>query len=165
VFDGGGVSSSQKMGMIVMNVFRKCLKKEFGNSDYGRYVLMCHEELQQSGVLEEEDVNDKAVYKDMYERVKKMKPDEIKQKKEMLAIALAQKLQIARQFAFVFLFYLVASIVVIALNLNPTVSHISLILMGICFLYKTYEFVCNKFCFIDAYLIMVYHSALEHASN
>jgi hypothetical protein len=148
-----------------MNVFRKCLKKEFGKTDYGRYVLMCHEELRQSGVFEEDSVNEKAVYKDMYEHVKNMRPDEINQKKEMLANTLVEAFQIVRQFGFVFLFYLIASIVVIALHLNPAVSHVSLVLMGICFLYKTYEFVCNKFCFVDAYLVMVYKSALEHASN
>jgi hypothetical protein len=150
-----------------MNVFRKCLKKEFGTIDYGRYVTMCHEELQrtQSGVFEEDTVNEKAVYKDMYEHIKTMKPDEIDRKKEMLANTLADAFQIARQFGFVFLFYIVTSIVVIAMGLNPMVSRVSLVLMGICFLYKVYEFVCNKFCFIDAYLVMVYKSALEHASD
>lgn len=150
-----------------MNVFRKCLKKEFGKSGYGRYVSMCYEELKNGDISEEMEMrmNDKAVYRDMYEYVKKLPPDEIDQKKENLASTLVEAFRIIRQFGFVFIFYIVASFVLIALGLNPTVTNAGLILMGICFLYKTYEFVCTKFCFVDAYLVMVYKSALEHASN
>lgn len=148
-----------------MNVFRRCLKKEFGNIDYGRYVLMCHDELQEAGESGEIVVSKKEVYKDMYEHVKNMEPDEIDQKKEMLANTLVEAFQIASQFSFVFLFYIVATIILLVLQLNLTVTCISLALMGVCFLYKTYEFLCNKFCFVDAYLVMVYKSALEHVSH
>ena len=74
---------------------------------------------------------------------------------------LLKAFQIGRQFWFVFTFYLLASIFLIGLELNPLVTTVALIAMGVCFLYKTCEFVCNKFCFIDAYLIMVYKSVLE----
>lgn len=147
------------------NVFRKCLKKEFGKTDYGRYVSMCRNELKGVDLVEEIKVKDKAVYKDMAEKIRKMQPDEIDRKKEKLADTLVEAFRIARYFGVVFIFYVVASLVLIALNLRPEVTNISLVLMGICFLYKTYEFVCNKFCFVDAYLIMVYKSVLEQASN
>ena len=148
-----------------MNVFKKCLKKEFGNHDYGRYVSMCRKELTGTDLVEDIKVKDKAVYKDMVEHLKKLRPDEIKQKKEVLADTLVRAFQIARQFGFVFVFYIVSSLFLIALDLQPAVTNVSLLLMGICFLYKTYEFVINKFCFVDAYLVMVYKSALEHASE
>lgn len=147
-----------------MNVFRKCLRKEFGKSRYGFYVVLCQEELRRQEMEEEVHLDSKAVYQDMYEHVMQMEREEILQRKENLMMTMIKAFQIGRQFWFVFFFYLLASLVLIALGLHPVVTNISLILMGVCFLYKTYEFVCNKFCFVDAYLVMVYKSVLERVS-
>ena len=73
--------------------------------------------------------------------------------------------RIARQFSFVFLFYIVANVVLIAMGLQPAVTNVSLALIGLCFLYNVYEFVCNRFCFVDAYLMMLYKTALERTSD
>lgn len=148
-----------------MNVFRKCLRKEFGKKRYGLYVFLCQEELKHQEQQQEIRLDSKAVYQDMYEHVMKMEKEEIAEKKENLMMTLVTAFQIGRQFWFVFLFYLIACLVLIALRLNPLVTNISLALMGICFLYKTYEYVCNKFCFVDAYLVMVYKTVLERASS
>lgn len=150
---------------IKMNVFRKCLRKEFGESRYGFYVLLCQEELKKQDPQEVVHLDNRAVYKDMYEYVVKLQKEEIEKRKENLMMTLVQAFQIGRQFWFVFFFYLMASIALIAMGLNPMVTCVSLILMGICFLYKTYEFVCNKFCFVDAYLVMVYKTVLEKVSS
>lgn len=144
-----------------MNVFRKCLRKEFGKNRYGLYVFLCREELKKQEPQQEFHLDSKAVYLDMYDHVMKMEKEEIVQKKENLMMTLVKAFQIGRQFWFVFLFYLFASLFLIALGLDHMVTSISLVLMGICFLYKTYEFVCNKFCFVDAYLVMVYKTVLE----
>lgn len=146
-----------------MNVFRRCLKQEFGNSDYDRYVLMCHEELRTKNPSEEIKMSEKSIYRDMCEHLQDKKPYELKKKREILSDTLVEAFQIARQFGFVFVFYLAGSLAVILMELHPVVTNVSLVLMGVCFLYKTYEFVCNKFCFVDAYLVMVYKTALEHA--
>lgn len=148
-----------------MNVFRKCLRKEFGKSRYGFYVLLCQEELRKQEKEEEVHLDSKEVYQDMYEHVIQMEREEVLRRKENLMFTMIKAFQIGRQFWFVFFFYLMACLVLIALGLNPVVTNISLILMGICFLYKTYEFVCNKFCFVDAYLVMVYKSVLERVST
>lgn len=147
-----------------MNVFRKCLRKEFGDR-YGLYVLLCQEELSKQEARQEIHLDSRAVYQDMYEHVRKLKKEEIVQRKENLMLTLVQAFQIGRQFWFVFFFYLMASLAIILMGLNSTVTSVSLVLMGICFLYKTYEFVCNKFCFVDAYLVMVYKTVLERASS
>ena len=147
-----------------MNVFRKCLRKEFGDR-YGLYVLLCQEELSRQESRQEIHLDGRAVYQDMYEHVKKLEKEEIAQRKENLMLTLVQAFQIGRQFWFVLFFYLMASLALILMNLDAAVTSVSLVLMGICFLYKTYEFVCNKFCFVDAYLVMVYKTVLERASS
>ncbi len=148
-----------------MNVFRKCLRREFGENQYGMYVLMCQEQLDQQREQEEINLDGKAVYQDMYEHVMKMEKDEINERKEALMMTLVKAFQIGRQFWFVFLFYLMASFFLIALGLQPVVTYVGLILMGMCFLYKIYEYVSNKYCFVDAYLVMVYKTALEKAAS
>ena len=37
----------------------------------------------------------------------------------------------------------------------------SLILISICFIYKIYEFITNKFCYIDAQIVLVYKAVLD----
>ena len=80
-------------------------------------------------------------------------------------LTLVKAFQIGRRFWFVFGFYLIASLLLVALELDPMVTYVSLVLMGVCFLYKTYEYVCNKFCFVDAYLVMVYKTVLERVDS
>ncbi len=126
---------------------------------------MCYEELDNRDLSEKTVMKDKAVYKDMVERLRKLTPDEIDQRKIELTRTLLDAFRILRQFGFVFVFYLASSFAMIVLRLHPVVTNIGLVLMGICFLYKTYEFVCHKFCFVDAYLVMVYKMALESASD
>ena len=94
-----------------------------------------------------------------------MDKTEILRRKEELMLTLMKAFQIGQQFWFVFLFYLLANLFLILMNLNPLVTNVSLALMGACFLYKVYEFICNKFCFVDAYLVMVYKTVLEKASS
>lgn len=148
-----------------MNVFRKCLRREFGENQYGMYVLMCQEELDQQREQDEINLDGKAVYQDMYKHVMEMEQDEIRERKEALMMTLVKAFQIGRQFWFVFLFYLMASLFLIMLGLQPVVTNAGLILMGMCFLYKIYEYVSNKYCFVDAYLVMVYKTVLEKAAS
>lgn len=151
------------MGKV--NVFRKCLKKEFGKKKYGLYVFLCQEELKGQELQQEPQIDSKVVYQDMYEYVMRMGKDEIAKREEELMRTLVKAFQISQQFWFVFFFYLMANLVLLLMNLNPLVTNVSLALMGMCFLYKVYEFVCNKFCFVDAYLVMVYKSVLEKVSS
>lgn len=147
-----------------MNVFRKRLRAEFGKKVYRHFVCLCREELEQRNnkVPEEQIVrNEKVVYLEMCRQIQCLTKEEIEKKKERLAGTLMDAFRIARQFGFVFVFYVVASMILAAMGLDSRVTNISLALMGVCFLYKVYEFVCNRFCFVDAYLMMLYKSALE----
>ncbi len=101
------------------------------------------------------------VYSEMCEQLQSLTKEEIEKKKERLAGTLMDAFRIARQFSFVFVFYVIASLILAVMGLDARVTNVSLVLMGICFLYKVYEFICNRFCFVDAYLMMLYKTALE----
>ncbi len=146
-----------------MNVFRKCLRRQFGNNKYMSYVRMCEEEVLKGN--SKAKIEDKKIFQDMYEQLKEKNSEYINECSELLAETLYLALQIGRKFFSVFIFYVIANFVILALQLNYTVTCISVMLMGICFLYKLTEFLSNKYCFIDAYLIMVYKSVLEKLSG
>lgn len=146
-----------------MNVFRKCLRKQFGKRKYLTYVQMCEEEILKC-TSPKVKIEDKKIFEDMYEQLKGKTNEYINERSELLAETLYMALQIGRKFFSVFMFYVVANIVILALQLDYIVTCISVMLMGICFLYKLTEFLSNKYCFIDAYLIMIYKSVLEKLS-
>jgi len=143
-----------------MNVFRRCLRKQFGKNKYMSYVQMCEEEVLKNGSVKLK-TEEKKIFQDMYEQLKEKSNEYIKERNELLAETLYMALQIGRKFFSVFIVYVLANILILALQLDYAVTCISVMLMGVCFLYKLMEFLSNKYCFIDAYLIMVYKSVLE----
>lgn len=125
---------------------------------------MCEEEVLRN-TYSRTKLEDKKIFKDMYEQLEEKNSEYIKERKELLAETLYLALQIGRKFFSVFIFYLVANIIILALGLDYTVTCVSVALMGACFIYKLVEFLSNKYCFIDAYLIMVYKTVLEKLSG
>lgn len=143
-----------------MNVFKKCLRKEFGKKGYERYVRLFNEELKNHDDIKV-DIENKKIYKDMYEILSKDSKKAIGNKIENLSYTLYKALQIVRKFSGVFFAYVVGNIVLLALDLDYYITCASIAFLGVAFLYKLLEFLENKFCFIDAYLIMIYKSVLE----
>ena len=47
-----------------MNIFRKCLKKQFGKSKYVMYVKMCEEEVEKS-TISKTKLEDKKIFVDI----------------------------------------------------------------------------------------------------
>lgn len=142
------------------NVFHKCLKRAFGEQEYIQYVEMCREELvgQDPGVVSYEN---KPVYQKMYRILRQENQENLKERAERLMETMYQAFQIGHRFASVILFYVIANFVLIGLELDYYVTCVSLALVGVCFLYKLVEFMKNKYCFVDAYLVMVYKAVLE----
>lgn len=143
-----------------MNIFRKCLKKQFGKSKYVMYVKMCEEEVEKS-TISKTKLEDKKIFVDMYEQLKQENEEYIKEKIEILTETLKHSLRVGMGFSGIFVFYILADIFLIALQLDHIITCAALLLMGICFIYKLLEFLANKYCFVDAYLIMIYKSVLE----
>lgn len=142
------------------NVFHKCLKKAFGEQEYARYVKMCREELVGQN-LNTVSYENKAVYQKMYQILCQENQENLKHRAERLMETMYQAFQIGRRFTAVILFYVIANFVLIGLELDYYITCISLALVGVCFLYKLVEFMKNKYCFVDAYLVMVYKAVLE----
>ena len=143
-----------------MNVFKKCLRKEFGKKGYEKYVKLFSEEIGDKKNVRL-NIEDKKIYKDMYEILSKDSETVIKEKLENLSVTLYNALQIIRKFSGILFVYALANIVLLMLELDYYVTCASIAILGAAFLNKLLEFLENKFCFIDAYLIMIYKAVLE----
>lgn len=143
-----------------MNVFRKCLCRELGDEAYRHYVEVCEKEFQKPKGLQKK-IEEQVVYKEMLLQLCKRSQTEISLSGERLVSTLYSAFLIGKRFLSVTVFYAIANLVVLLLELDYTVTCVAVAMMGVCFLYKLVEFLSNKYCFMDAYLIMVYKSVLE----
>jgi hypothetical protein len=137
------------------SVFKKLISKEFGENKYNKYFFVCQKS------LEDKSFDSKEIYNDIYENLKKLDRNAIRKMQERLNDALFLAVRISKTYFFSFLFYLGAAFFLITKDINPIITIISIILMSVCFIAKTYEFLINKYCFIDAHIVLVYKTVLE----
>jgi len=137
------------------NVFKKLLSKELGEVNYRRYFAFVKKS------IETRNGDSQVIYNDMYEKLKYRDYKSIKKMHNRLNDTMILAFRINRNFFLAFIVYLAASLFLIMKDLRPELTIISLILINICFIYKTYEFISNKFCYIDAQIALVYKAVLD----
>ncbi|MDF2486961.1 MAG: putative rane protein [Herbinix sp.] len=137
------------------NVFKKLISKELGVSNYHRYFSSLKKN------LDTKKSNSQTVYNDMYEKLKYRDLKAITKMHNRLNDTMVLAFKISKNFFFAFMFYLSACIFIIAKVHLPILSIGALVLINICFIYKAYEFIVNKFCYIDAQIILVYKAVLD----
>lgn len=137
------------------SIFKKLISRELGEMNYNRY-FFCYQK-----AITNKISNSKEIYNDMYDKLKDKDLRVIKRMHERLNDAMLLALRISKTYLFTFLFYLGAVIFVFGVGLQPILMVIGLILMTLCFLFKTYEFIVNKYCFIDAQIVLVYKAVLD----
>lgn len=143
-----------------MNVFQKCLRRQMGNVKYLGYAETYRKNFTKNN-LSQFTRNSKPIFDDMYELLKDENKIKISERMGDLVETLGIAFRISKYFIYVILTYFFANILLLSLDLNYYVTCVSILLMGICFIYKLVEFVSNKYCVMDAYLFMVYKSVLE----
>ena len=74
--------------------------------------------------------------------------------------AINPTLQITKRYIFVVISVILASIALFVFNVMPIILVGGIVAMIILFLFKTYEFILNRFCYIDAHILLVYKSVL-----
>ncbi|MDD3174043.1 MAG: hypothetical protein PHF63_10425 [Herbinix sp.] len=137
------------------NVFKKLISKELGEVNYHRYFSFVKKS------MEVKKADSQLIYNDIYEKLKYRDLKAITKMHNRLNDTMLLAFRISKNFFFAFLFYLAASVFLIVKDLLPEVTIVALILMNICFIYKTYEFIANKFCYVDAQIVLVYKAVLD----
>jgi hypothetical protein len=137
------------------SIFKKLISKEFGENNYNKYFFACQKGLQ------DRVFDSREIYNDIYERLKNKDKITLKQMQKRLNDTMFIVMRICRTYFFSFLFFIGAVFYVLTKNMNPMITIISILLMSICFMAKTYEFIVNKYCFIDAQIVLVYKAVLD----
>lgn len=138
------------------SVFKKLLKQELGLKSYNKYFSYIHENMQNKSL------EGKAVYEDMYRRFKDKDIETIARMHDRLNDSMVLAFRISKTYMFSFIAYLAASIFIIAKGLVPGITILALVLMSVCFILKTYEYVVNKYCYVDAQIVLLYKAVLEN---
>jgi len=137
------------------NVFKKLISKELGEVNYHRYFSFIKRN------IDNRTSDSQIIFNDMYDKLKYRDLKSLTKMHERLNDTMLLAFRISKNYFFAFLFYLIASIYLIIKTARPELTILALILMNLCFVYKTYEFVANKFCYIDAQIILVYKAVLD----
>lgn len=137
------------------NVFRKLIRKEFGEECYNQYFDCFRKNI-------EKKVSDsKEIYEDISKRLEEKDKQSLDKMQRRLNDTLIYAVRINKTYFLLFIVYLFASIYLIIQNLNPAVTIGALLLLSVCFVSKTYEYILNKYCYIDARIILIYKTVLE----
>ncbi len=138
-----------------MSVFKKLIRKELGEVNYNKYFTYVQKNLRNKSL------ESKEVYEDIYTRLKDKDIESIARMHDRLNDAMLLAFRISKNYMFALIFYIAASAFILLKGLVPLISIMALGTMSVLFLVKTYEFVINKYCFIDAQIVLVYKSVLE----
>ncbi|MDD7403356.1 MAG: hypothetical protein PUH02_05365 [bacterium] len=125
-----------------------------------KYAEICKSNLTKDNSSQLEK-NSKTIFDDMYEQLKEENESSLAKRKKDLSDTLTVAFQITKNFTHIILAYILGNIVLLALDLQYYVTCVSILLMGACFIYKLVEFLSNKYCIVDAYILMIYKSVLE----
>lgn len=142
------------------SVFGKFISKELGEYSYHKY-FRCYQKLIEEKKYNNSDMHNEEIYNDIYEQLKEKEISELQGRLERLLGAMCEALGINKNYSFAVIFYIIAVGFIILQGLVPFVTAGAIFAMTVCFLYKTYEFVENKYCYIDAHIIIVYKSVLD----
>lgn len=138
----------------MFNVLKKTLRKEFGQQKYEQYAQYIKRNIREA------KQDNTEIYNDLYALLREKEAARLLEMQERLNASLLDAFYISKNYLMTFVAYL-AAFVIIASFVAQMYAVPSMFLISGLFLVKTYEFVVNKFCYIDAHMVLVYKSVLD----
>lgn len=155
----------QKGNDKLSNVFRRLIKKEFGLTNYNGFFCFFDKKLQEgkydSFSLSESDICKEDIYHRMYELLKDKDKNVLKTMQTRLSDAMMNAVAICRLYMAVVVLYCLAMLVLVGALSDSSYFYAGAGVLTILFSYKTYEFLSNKFCVVDAHIAIIYKFVLE----
>lgn len=143
------------------NVFRKLIQKEFGIENYYNYLFQYQEIIYGAQANEVSQPKKQEVYNHMYGLVIRKDKHTLTKMKERMDNTILMAAGISKFFGIVFLAYLISIIVLFTAPISDTLMLSGLIGVSLCFFIKLYEYLSNRYCFIDVYMFGVYKEILS----
>lgn len=143
------------------SVFRKLICKELGENCYEQY-FACYQKLISNKTYNHRVLNNVEIYEDIYDRLKDKDMETLMKMTKRLSESLHLVLRISRTFKFAIIAYVIGVVLLLFQGLPLLLGFGCIGLITTAFFYKTYEYVVNKYCFIDAHIVIIYKSVLDH---
>lgn len=150
----------------MINVFRKLIQREFGHPQYYRFFSFLRDKLQDGKIeaisnKDESKICNDDIYQEMYNILKDEDTMVLRTKQQRLSDAMLNAMGICKSYFIVMLIYFVAIATMGVLIGNEAVFYLGVGVLTCVYIYKTYEFISNKYCFIDAYIVVIYKCVLD----
>lgn len=137
------------------NVFRRLIQQEFGYPLYYKFFVFFKNR------IEEKKISNEYVFTEMYDILKKKDVEVLRGMQRRLANTMVSSMGICKSYLFVVIIYCLANLFLIENINNYNYLVPGMVSLTLLFVYKTYEFLSNKYCFIDAQIVIIYKSVLD----
>ncbi len=137
-----------------MNVSKKMLKQELGQENYMAYAVVIRKN------IHEPKREIRMIFDGIYEILRKKEGKELRQVEKRLEDTVTTVFHINKNYFGAAVLYL-AALLVLSLYTVPQVALPAILSATVIFSVKTYEFVVNKFCYVDAGMILIFRTVLQ----
>ena len=138
----------------MFNVLKKTLRSEFGQTKYEQYAQSIKQ------YIREAKTDNSEIFNDIYESLQNKDEQKLEEMQERLNESLLNAFYVNKNYIGAFIAYLVA-FVIIASFVAQMYAIPLLLFISAMFLVKTYEFLVNKFCYVDAHMVLIYKAVLD----
>ena len=101
------------------------------------------------------------VSEEIYEGLKEKDINVLLQMQSRLKDTIMLVLRLSKHYIFIVITYFLALAIIFSLGEVTYINTITSVILTIAFFYKTYEFLVNKYSYLDAYIVIAYKTALE----
>ena len=138
----------------MFNVLKKTLRSEFGRVKYEEYARSIKQNIREA------KTDNAEIFNDLYAMLKTEDEKRLEEMQERLNTSLLDAFRVSRTYLWALVAYL-AAFVIIASYVIQMYAVPLLLFISAMFLVKTYEFLVNKFCYVDAHMVLIYKAVLD----
>lgn len=138
----------------MFNVLKKTLQSEFGHRKYEQYARSIKQNIREA------KSDNSEIFNDLYEILRNKDEKRLEEMQERLNTSLLDAFYVSKNYIGAFIAYLVAFVIIASFVIQLYAIPL-LIFISIMFLVKTYEFLVNKFCYVDAHMVLIYKEVLD----
>ena len=142
----------------MFNVLKKTLRSEFGQTKYEQYAKSIKYNIRNA------KTDNSEIFNDIYATLQNRDEKKLEEMQERLNESLLSAFYVNKNYIGAFLAYL-AAFVIIASFVAQMYAVPLLLFISAMFLVKTYEFLVNKFCYVDAHMVLIYKAVLDRIRN
>lgn len=137
------------------SIFKKLISDELGESNYNKYFFVCQKS------LHGKTFDSKEIYFDIYDKLRAKDKTSLYNMQTRLNESLSYAMRINKTYYLSFILTISAILFLFAKSFHPGIIVVCMLVMIGSFLVKTYEYLINKYCFIDAQIVLVYKTVLD----